>query len=362
MSTRRAALVVLPAVAAAIAFACADDPHRRTSPEQALGGSGPCDTTPGKIPQPDCDNSAQACVSIPGCTIDEARCGSRSTCLPIGDNKGKTVQDFRMRRLNIAAPRALAGEFIQNTIVNLNIDLDAKECAEPGKGLFTWLLRVDIANKRLLTGGAPAPKDALGQGFCFARFSLNGIPVQPFDVPIEIQDGTFRSLEPRDVNIPIFLDPNDLATAILLPLSKVRIEGVKITDDGNCIGRFADIALDSACTEDRLACPKWRTSGSLGGFITLEAADQVYIKELNFKSLCAFIAGTADLRCPRDGAGKVAYKGDYCSTDEQPGSCQDSVWLAATFAASAAKVFDGAGTVPGCSGAVAGDGGTGDGG
>ena len=40
------------------------------------------------------------------------------------------------------------------------------------------------------------------------------------------------------------------------------------------------------------------------------------------------------------------------------GGCNDSVWLAATFAASAAKIFDGKGKVDGCSGASTGDAGT----
>ena len=37
--------------------------------------------------------------------------------------------------------------------------------------------------------------------------------------------------------------------------------------------------------------------------------------------------------CARDPAGKITFKGDFCSVDKQPGSCGDSVWLAATFAA-----------------------------
>ena len=73
------------------------------------------------------------------------------------------------------------------------------------------------------------------------------------------------------------------------------------------------------------------------------------IRDLNNKSLCSFLAGEAD-NCARDGAGKILFKGDYCSTDKKPDGCADSVWLAATFAASAAKIFDGQGTVPGCSG------------
>jgi hypothetical protein len=132
----------------------------------------------------------------------------------------------------------------------------------------------------------------------------------------------------------------------------VRIEGVTISDEGNCVGALNTAALDPSCADDRSICSKWRTAGSLGGYITLEQADGVKIRDLNNKSLCSLLAGESALTCPRDGAGQILYKGDYCSKDGQGGSCGDSVWLAATFAASAAKIFDGTGKVDGCSGAI----------
>lgn len=344
--------LVLAAAAAALASvgaACEDDPHRRTSPEQALSGGGACEAAPGQLPAPDCDNSDKKCEATPGCTIDEARCGSASTCLPMADNAGKDVLDFRIRRLNIAAPPALAADFIQNTIVGLNIDLAEKSCGELGKGLFTWLIRVDRAQGQIITGGAPPPTDPFGEGFCFASFELGPNKVEPITVKVAFEGDTFRSVETKPVKIPIFLGP-ETASAILLPIRDVRVEGVTISADGNCIGRFNQAALDPSCYDDRSLCSKWTTAGSLGGYITLEDADQVLIRDLNNKSLCAFLAGESSLTCTRDPAGAIAYKGDYCSTDKQPGSCQDSVWMAATFAAAAAKIFDGRGVVEGCSG------------
>ncbi len=333
--------------AAWVAIACSDDPHRRTSPEQALGGGGACAAMPGQLPAPNCDNSDNKCVDRPGCMIDEARCGSKSTCLPIGDNKGKTVQDFRIRRLNIATPEALAGPLIQDTVVTLNISLAEKSCAEQGKGLFTWLLEVDRANNTLTTGGAPPPTDAIGQGFCFARFDLGATKIAPITSKIAFDGDTFHSLEPQKLGIPIFLDQS-VASVIVLPITDVKVEGVTISDDGQCIGHLNPLALDQNCMDDSL-CAKWQTSGSLGGFITLEEADGVKIAILNNKSLCAFLSGEIE-SCARDGAGKILFQGDFCSKDKTPGSCADSVWLAATFAASAAKIFDGQGTVAGCSG------------
>ena len=343
------------ALAITFVVSCADDEHRRTSREQATSGvGGACSAAPGEIPAANCDNSQQSCEPIPGCEIDEARCGSKTTCLPIGDNTGKQVLDFRIRRLNIATPPALAGSFIQNTVVNLNIDLNEKSCGELGKGLFTWLLQVDRAQSRIITGGSPPAADPLGQGFCFARFDLNGQRVEPIDVPVKFEGDKFTALEALDVKIPIFLN-EQLASAILLPISNAQLKDVSISSDGNCIGKFRAAALDPACVEAQELCTKWQTAGALGGYITLEAADTVKIRELNNKTLCSFLAGESALACARDGAGKIVYKGDYCATTKSAGGCQDSVWLAATFAASAAKIFDGTGTVEGCSGASTGD-------
>ncbi|HVH45823.1 MAG TPA: hypothetical protein VM925_25895 [Labilithrix sp.] len=355
-----ARLVGVGALAAAVVLACEDDPHRRTNPGQVLGGGGACEAKPGELPKPDCDNSAKSCAPTPGCVLDEARCGSTSTCLPTASNEGKSLLDFRIRRLNIAAPAALASPFIQNTVVNSGIDLDAPFCGESGQGLFTWLVRVDKVSGTLVTGGAPPARDPFGQGFCFARFELNGRKIEPITAKIEpVTPDTpdiFRTLDRHTLNIPIFLS-DQLSSAIILPIQDARIEGVTLSGDGkalNCIGAFNAAALDPSCTEDRELCSKWTTAGALGGFITLEDADGVKIRDLNNKSLCAFLAAESGLACARDGQGKIVYLGDYCSTDKSAGSCRDSVWLAATFAASAAKIFDGNGIVEGCSGAATG--------
>lgn len=355
---RSRTLVAVAAIFAAlgcVAAACEDDPHLRTTPEQARAGSGgACEAAPGKVPPADCDDSDRSCKQG-GCPIDEGRCGSAATCLPSADNRGKDVLDFRLRRLKIAAPPALASDFVQDTIVNLNIDLPAKECGELGKGLFSWLLRYDRRAGQIVTGGAPPPRDPSGQGFCFASFeTASGTRVEPVTMKVEVTGDTWRTTEPRPVNIPIFL-ADDIGSAILLPIRDARIESVRISEDGNCIGGFERRALDEGCYEDRALCNKWRTAGAIGGYITLEEADRVLIRDLANKSLCSFLAGEPGSTCARDGAGRIVYRGDYCSTDKAAASCADSVWLAATFAGAAVKIFDGAGTVPGCSGVRLGD-------
>ena len=349
------AAFVFAAAAAAIAIACADDPHRRTTADQAQGATGgSCDVSPGQIPPPDCDDSTHDCPNQPGCSIDEAKCGSPTTCLPMAKNDGKDVLDFRIRRLNIATPAALASKFIQTTIVTLNIDLDAKECGELGKGLFTWLLRVDKTKGEIVTGGAPPSTDPFGVGWCFADFTQNGAAVAPITVPIAFDDaGAWKTTEKKNVKIPIFLSA-DGSSVVLLPISEVELENVTMTNDGNCIGRLYPPAMDSNCFDNKEDCLKWIGGGSLGGYITLEDADTVLIRELNYKSLCAFLSGESTLKCGRDPSGKILYQGDYCSKDHSAGSCADSVWLSATFAAAAAKIFDGTGSVPACSGQVTG--------
>lgn len=349
---RKIALAIC-AAAIGVAFACNDEEHKRTSSEQVNATGGACEATPGNLPQANCDNSDKKCTATPGCSIDETKCGSSSTCLPTADNKGKDVLDFRLRRLAIAAPKTLAADFIQNTIVTLNIDLDAKECAENGKGLFTWLLRVDRKNNVMKTGGAPPSNDPFGVGFCFANFDLGANHVAPIESKIEFTGDTFESTELRDVNIPIFLS-QDPASAIVLPISDVRISDVTISSDGNCIGSLNKNALDPSCSDDRSLCSKWNTSGALGGYITLEAAEGVKIRDLGGKSLCSFLFGESALSCPRGADGKIAEVGDYCSTTKSAGGCADSSWLAATFAGAAVKV-DGSNTLAACAGTTSPD-------
>lgn len=332
-------------------FACSDDPHLRTSPGQNNGTGGACQAGAGELPAPNCDNSRKECEPIAGCTIDEAACGSASSCLPTADNTGKSVVDLRIRRLNVAAPAALAAPFIQKTIVTNGIDFDAPKCGEGGKGLFTWLLRVDRTTNSLTTGGAPPSSDPLGKGFCFAHFDAAGNVVEPVTLPIQFEGDTFKTLEKKKLNVPIFLS-TELSSVVVLPITDVTVQGVSLSTDGNCIGGFNKNALAANCSDNPDVCSKWNTAGSLGGYITLEEADNVFIKDLN-RTLCVVLSQGSpgpDLKCIREN-GQIAFKGDYCSTTKQPGGCQDSTWMAATFAAAAVDIFDGAnGGGDGCAG------------
>ncbi|MGH7280300.1 MAG: hypothetical protein ACRELY_02165 [Polyangiaceae bacterium] len=348
--------VLVGAGAFALFTACGFSPPDKNPNPQTGGGA--CSATPGALPAADCDNSTETCTGG-GCQIDTSKCGSPQTCLPLADNTGKTTLDFRMRRLNVAAPKALAQTFVQNTVVTANIDLKgttgAPTCGDEGQGAFNWLLEVDKNANTLKTGGA-IPADPFSTGYCF----YNHIPpggsttlVGPTTLTIHFDStGNKFDTDPTPkLLVPIFLN-GDINSVIVLPLSNVTMKDVNITNDGNCIGSFQLASLDPTCEAiDESQCEKWKTAGALGGYITLEDADGVNIDILQ-ESLCVLLSGAtkgADGKCPRDGSGKLTVTGDYCSTSKQAGDCADSDWLAATFAAAAVKVNDGAST-PECQG------------
>jgi hypothetical protein len=329
-----------------------DDEHRRSEPSEG-GAVGACSANPGEFPAANCDPSSNSCTPTPGCTIDNGKCGA-STCLPMANNTG-SVLDFRFRRLNIIAPPSLTfavNPTLQTAIINSAVDLNAKSCAEVGKGTFSWLLRVDKNAKTITTGGAPPPTDPFGAGYCFYNHTVTvgdaGAPinVQPVTVPFTNTGDTYQTSAIDKLYVPIFLDEKG-TSVIILPLSKPILKDVTITENGNCIGSLNTDALAKDCTDSFSDCSKWRTAGSLGGFITLEDADTVAIRELN-QTLCVVLTQTAPAnKCARDGTGKITAKGDFCSTSNKAGDCADSFWLASTFAAAAVKINDGS-TTPTC--------------
>jgi len=306
----------------------------------------------GEFPLATCgvaDNTG--CVSTPGCSI-AATCGDPATCLPMASNTGKDVLDFRFRRMNVQAPAALAQPFVQSAIVTKNIDLDAKQCSDSGNGAFNWLVRLDKKNNKLTSGGAPPSADPFNVGYCFYNAVLDDkvTNVQPVTVGMtQNADGTYNSEAMPLLNVPIFLN-GDIKNVIVLPISDATFHSVGVSADGNCVGSFNSTALDSTCGDDPSTCEKWKTAGSLGGFITLEAADTVNVADLS-ESMCVLLTRSAKDpntgKCKRDANNKIDFKGDYCSTSKKPGDCQDSYWLAATFAAAAIKV-DESGTVAVC--------------
>jgi hypothetical protein len=351
-STVARALGLALAAGAALLPACKSDAVVSRSPGAACA-TPPSDKTvcavaPGEFPPPDCDPSAHTCGTGGACTIDETKCGARGTCLPLASNQGRAIQDFRIRRLSIAAPDALAALPLQKGVITRDIDLPNKECGEVGLGTFNWLFRVDRTKSRLTTGGAPRSADPFGAGFCFHDHDLGGTRVGPASgIPLTMRGDTFTSSAIPKLTIPIFREDG---SAILLPLSDVTFNAVTLSANGDCVGSFDDRALAADCTDDAAKCSKWKTAGAIAAHITLEEADSVAVPELG-ASLCVVLTKTspgADGKCARVN-GKIQATGDYCAATAKACDCQDSFWLAATFAASAVTINDGT-TVKECAG------------
>jgi hypothetical protein len=286
----------------------------------------------------------------------------------MADNTGNATQDFRFRKLNVTAPPALALHFIQAGVIDQGINLK-NFCGEGGDGSFSWLVRFDPNSKQVTTGGAPPTSDPFGTGYCFVKQTLSGLPVQPITVNMtQAADGSWSTDVIPKLYVPIYVS-GMVTDVVVLPLSQAKVTGVTITGD-NCIGSYNPTGVTAPtaggiCSDnDPSSCQRWHTAGALGGYITLNEANAVNVAVLG-KSLCVLLTGgtsTTGTVCQTDANGNVTAQGDYCSTTNSPGGCADSYWLAATFAASAAKINDGS-TDPSCNGSGltsgGGDGGTG---
>lgn len=356
---KRALLLGMGVVAAAGAtwiVACSSD--NKTKDDGGTSGDGgwcypgfPEKLTPGTFPDPNCDPSVMTngagiqCTAGAGkCALDP-KCGSPDTCLPLSSNAGKSVLDFRMRKLAVVAPNALKG--LQRIVIDKGVLLH-NVCGEDQDGTFSWLLRVDKTASTLMTGGAP-PGDPFGS-YCFYRNTINGLDIQPVTVKVTFKGKSFSSETIAALNIPIFILNNPVP--VILPVKGAKLSAATIDPD-DCIGKFNKDALDSKCSEiDFSSCPRWAPGGALAGYITLDDADKVDVRETN-KTLCAQLTGDSSgpmvtiagnvqiAHCGHIGNDlnqPVTAKGDYCSKTSQAGDCADSFWLAATFAASAAKI------------------------
>jgi hypothetical protein len=270
----------------------------------------------------------------------------------MADNTGKSVEDMRIRKLNVTAPPALALPFIQKGVIDLGVNLKSV-CGEGGDGSFSWLIRFDPTTGKLTTGGAPPTSDPFGVGYCFVNETIGDIQVTPVSITMtKGTDGTWSSDIIDKLNVPIYVhgDPNNV---IVLPLTKSKVQGVALSQDGNCIGSYNPDGVASpdptgvCADQDPSSCQRWRTQGSLGGYITLKEADGVYIQDLG-RSLCVLLTqgshtANGGKNCAADAQGNITATGDFCSQTDAPATstCADSFWLAATFAASAALINDG---------------------
>jgi hypothetical protein len=343
-----------------------------------------CCANPGQSPSPKCDDGDEAlckssttCTSNPGVDLLASSfdggpngCGSIApgSCEPLANNPASGVQNFRMRRLIVVAPSKLASSTVQLGVINLGVDMNEPQCAELQTGNFSWLLSFDTNAHTLKTGGAPpcdlpdTPScDPYTTGYCFVNKDVTSpagsIHVQPITVATTTAaDGTLQTAPIPSLNIPIYF----AGSIITLPILGGSLQGVTISDNGNCIGSVNANALAADCSDDYTACSKWLTAGALTGYITLNQANSVQVVQPTHETLCSLLTGdTAGVpqkspggvtiqSCQVDANGNVTDQGNYCSKQADggppgPGGCNDSFWLAATFAASAVNINDGTG-------------------
>jgi hypothetical protein len=324
-----------------------------------------CAAPSGDFPNPECDDGTEAfCApSSPACNLSSCQAVTTATgsCEPLTTNPADGPWGFRMRRIIIAAPEALASTTVQNSVVTNGVDMNEPQCGEEGTGDFSWLIQIDPNANTFKTGGAPpcdipnttsSPSSPFPScnpfttGYCFLQQQVGSIAVGPVSGAVQkAADGTYYALPPSlgpQINIPIFYN----GSIIVLPISQPTFAGIDVTDNGSCIGTFDPVALTSQCADSYEKCPKWHNAGALGGYITLETADQVDVDLLS-KTLCVILTqslgvappdGGAITQCKRNPDGSIAFKGDYCSTTNRPGGCEDSFWLAAAFSASAVNI------------------------
>ncbi len=220
----------------------------------------------------------------------------------------------------------------------------------------------------MTTGGAAITSDPVGVGYCFVKATIDGLPVGPVTVTMtRAADGSWTSAKMPKLYVPVYINRSP-SNVVVLPLSQSTMTGVTLSSDGNCIGSYNPSGVTSAQStvadgtavvtcqdQDYASCQRWHTAGSLGGYVTLKEADQINIQVLS-KSLCVLLTGgtattNGGRNCATDSSGNIVAKGDFCSTTDSAGGCADSDWLAATIAASAAKITTGA-DVPACNGST----------
>jgi hypothetical protein len=278
--------------------------------------------------------------------------GPGKECLAKADFSGADVTMLRVSSHQVASPAALAQPFVQDTVISKKSALKEPECNINGAGQFNLLMSIDTVAKELTLGGG-VPQALVGpakQGTCWASFTdeATSIEVSPFKATYTESNGTLSADFPSFV-MPIYLEDEVSTngdTYVLVPLHELTVTA-KLSADKNCIGRYAAETLspDFSCQPDQGEF-SWETGGRYEGYITVEEADDVFVVSLG-QSLCVVLTGdpskwkgTPDNNCKTAPAfaNEGLPKGDWCSTTNSAGGCQDSWRLVIDIAAQAIDI------------------------
>ncbi|MCC6902553.1 MAG: hypothetical protein IT377_26515 [Polyangiaceae bacterium] len=292
--------------------------------------------------------------STASCVPTAAECyvagasGPGAECLAKADNTGKTKWQGRLSSILVKYPESLAGEYVQTSVIDKGVSLKQPACNENGDGTFSWLFEIDSTTGKMKTGGSLPVTDPQA-GACFVTLPGAAVPVAPIEANVTVTGNSFNA-KGLAVNVPIFTSPTDLTNPIILPLHEVEIQATFNGDDHNCAGRFNGAELDpndSCAPNVKLDPPQraWTPGGSLKGYITVEEADKVVIKELG-QTLCVTLAGNdwkgpaKDCKSSTDWVAGKRPDGDWCSSTNAAATatCKDAYKLEADFSASAFKI------------------------
>lgn len=274
-------------------------------------------------------------------------CEATSSCLALADNLGP-LASFRISHLDFKSPSVFTSGVV-GSVIESAIAPSIPSCGLFNGGTFNWLLRFDTGTGTFLTGGAkPVANPAVGYSFMtdiFQTFSTSPMMASLLGNGC----GPFSTTPVPLLTVPMFLDPG--ASQVLpMPLRQLRFSGVTLSEDRDCIGvhNAAGLSPQNNCLPDD-AHPLFLDGGSLHAFFSLEDADAVTIAALS-QSLCVLLTGDPAAfgdggspiqKCKRDPQGKIIFLGDWCSMDTPATpSCQDSVLVEGTFAASAVTILN----------------------
>ncbi|MBE7480842.1 MAG: hypothetical protein HS104_12780 [Polyangiaceae bacterium] len=298
------------------------------------------------------------------CTPTNAACyasgpdGAGNACLAKADFSGDAVTQLRMTSHQVESPAPLAAPFVQDSIITEKSTLFEPDCNLNGKGQFNFLMQIDTGKKELTLGGG-VPQALVGgalDGTCWAEFTdpTSGLQVKQYSTPYTESAGELQATFDSFV-MPIYLeDKADAESAVLVPLHQMTFKA-KLSADKNCVGRYAPENLDKglSCQPTGDGMFAWEAGGSYEGYITVEEADKVMVVSLG-QTLCVVLTGdpkkwkgtASDCKTSTGFTDTGALpKGDWCSTTNSAGGCQDSWKLVIDFAAQAIKVngiYDGA--------------------